>query len=233
MTENDYIEELKKLWPRTAKTEVAIETITFADKATRAFPRSPKLWCMRGNLIELGPESSPHNLNDALASYKRAVEVDPQFIQAWEDIGDFYRNVLNKEDEAKPYFHEAERLKGYHDPNAARAILRREFNAEEGSFILQARVWLKWDWDAFRRLTSAMYDVADEVKGKPSVETWIAEGFWYCDTFISDWTSHPNFPRPPEKAHQDAIELVHDLAYLLFTGESPYKDDTLRKKAKG
>lgn len=188
---------------------------------------------MRGNLIELGPENSAHGLDDALASYKRAIEIDPQFIQAWEDIGDFYRNVLNQEDKAKPYFHEAERLKGYHDPNPTRAVLRREFNAEEGSFLLQARVSLKWNWDAFRRLTNAMYEVADEAKGQPSVETWIAQGFWYCDTFIRDWTSHPNFPRPPEDAYQDAIELVHNLATFLFLGESPYKDDTLRKKAKG
>ena len=52
-----------------------------------------------------------------------------------------------------------------------REILKREFDAEEGSFLLQARVWLNWDWEAFRRLTSAMYDVADEVNGQPSIET--------------------------------------------------------------
>jgi hypothetical protein len=115
-----------------------------------------------------------------------------------------------------------------------RDILRREFYAEEGSFLIQARVRLEWDWDAFRRLTSAMYDVAEEVKGQPSIETWIAEGFWYCDTFIRDWTSHPNFPRPPEDAYQDALALLSHLASFLFTGQSPYKnDDTLRKKAKG
>jgi hypothetical protein len=116
---------------------------------------------------------------------------------------------------------------------SSREILRREFDAEEGSFLLQARVRRRWDWDAFRRLTSVMYDVADESKGQPSVETWIAQGFWYCDTFIRDWTSHPNFPRPREDAYKDAIELVHNLATFLFFGESPYKDDTLRRKAKG
>jgi len=115
----------------------------------------------------------------------------------------------------------------------AHDILKREFDAEEGSFLIQARVRLEWDWDAFRRLTSAMYDVADEAKGQPSVETWIAQGFWYCDTFIRDWTSHPNFPRPPEEAYQDALELLRSLASFLFTGLNPYNDDTLRKKAKG
>ena len=116
---------------------------------------------------------------------------------------------------------------------SSRDILKREFDGEEGSFLLQARCRLKGDWDAFRRLTSAMYDVADEAKGQPSIETWIAQGFWFCDTWIRDHTSHPNFPQPPEEAYRDALELLHNLAAFLFTGESPFKDDTLRKKAKG
>src|SRR5258708_11174332 len=118
MTEEDYFAELRKRWPRRGKATT--ETIAFADEATRAFPRSPKLWCMLGNLVELGPENSPNSLDEALASYKRAIEIDPQFLQAWEDIGDFYCNVLKEEDKAKTYFYEAERLKGYHDPNPAR-----------------------------------------------------------------------------------------------------------------
>src|SRR6266481_7315244 len=100
-----------------------------------------------------------------------------------------------------------------------REILRREFYAGEGSFLIQARVRLEWDWVAFRRLTSAMYDVADEVKGQPSIETLIAEGFWFCDTWIRGHTSHPNFPRPPEKTYRDALELLANLASFLFTGQ--------------
>ena len=233
MTEEDYIAELRERSPRNAKMKATPETIALADEATRAFPRSPKLWCMRGNLIQLGPENCPHSLNEALASYKRAIEIDPSFAQAWEEAGDFYQDVRNDEPAAQPYFREAEKLKHPDAPGSARDILRREFYAEEGSFLIQARVHLEWDWDAFRRLASAMYDVADEVKGQPSIETWIAEGFWYCETFIRDWTSHPNFPRPTEEAYQDALELLHNLASFLFTGLNPYNDDTLRKKAKG
>ena len=113
-----------------------------------------------------------------------------------------------------------------------REILRREFDAGEGSFLQQARCHYVWDWDAFRRLTSAMYDVANEVRGKPEIETWIARGFWFCDTWIRDHTSHPNFPRPPENAYRDALALLDDLASFLFTGLNPYTDDTLRKNAK-
>ncbi len=114
----------------------------------------------------------------------------------------------------------------------SREILKREFDADKGSFLILVRIELKWDWKAFRRLTSAMYDVADEAKGQPSIETWIAQGFWFCDTWIRDHTSHPNFPRPPEEAYLDALRLLDDLASFLFMGQSPYDDDTLRKKAK-
>ena len=113
MTEDNYIAELKKRWPRTG--EAALETIAFADEATRAFPRSPQLWCMRGSLIQLSPENCPHSLHDALASYKRAIEVDPRFADAWEEIGYFYDNVLDDEAAAQPYFREAARLKGQHE----------------------------------------------------------------------------------------------------------------------
>ena len=127
----------------------------------------------------------------------------------------------------------AEKLKYPDAPESSREILRREFDGEEGSFLLQARSRFIWDWDAFRRLTGAMYDVAEEAKGQSSIETWIAEGFWFCDTWIRAHTSHPNFPRPPEDVYQDALKLLNDLASFLFTGQSPYNNDTLRKKAKG
>jgi hypothetical protein len=78
-----------------------------------------------------------------------------------------------------------------------------------------------------------MPDVSDESRNKSLIATWTANGFWFCDTWIKEWTSHPNFPRPPEDAYRDAIELIHDLSYFLFYGESPYADDPPRKRAKG
>ena len=231
MTEEEYIAELRKRWPR--KADATLETVALADEATRAFPRSPKLWCMRGDLIQIGPQNCPHSLNEALVSYKKAIEINPSFAEAWEEAGYFYQEVLDDEPAAQPYFREAEKLKYPDMPGSSRDILRHEFNADERSFLIEARVRLEWDWDAFRRLTSAMYDVADEVKGQPSIETWIAEGFWYCDTWIRDWTSHPDFRRPPDDAYRDALELLNQLASFLFVGQSPYSDDALRKKAKG
>jgi len=114
----------------------------------------------------------------------------------------------------------------------ARDVLRNEVEAGEESFLLQLREFY-WDWEAFRRLTSAMYDVADEVNELPTIERWIAEGFWFCDTWIRSHTSHPNFRRPSEKEYEEALELLNALAWYLFSGVSLYQGDLLRRKAKG
>ena len=113
-----------------------------------------------------------------------------------------------------------------------REILKREFDAEDESFLMRARCELTWDGAAFRRLTSAMFDVASEERRKSSIETWIASGFWFIDSWIGEWTGHPHFPHPPEPEHSEAIQLIHDLCFYLFIGESPYEGDKLQKKAK-
>ena len=115
MTEDDYISELRSRWPREHTDDVTLETISLAGEAVRAFPLSVRLLVMRGNLIELGPENSPHSLDDALACYQKAIEIDPQFAEAWEDIGYFQHTVLDDETAAQPYFHEAKRLRGHHE----------------------------------------------------------------------------------------------------------------------
>jgi hypothetical protein len=111
--------------------------------------------------------------------------------------------------------------------------LKQEFEAADGSFILRARVELVWDESAFTRLTSAMYDVATGARGSGELPRWMAHGFWHADTWIRDWTSHPNFPGPEAARRVQAYELLHELAYLLFAGESAYRDDTLLMRAKG
>lgn len=111
--------------------------------------------------------------------------------------------------------------------------LKREFDGEEGSFILKLRCDLDWDKKAFGNLVSIMYDSAEKYKGKESIPTWMAHGFWFFDTWVCEWTSHPDFPRPEKEYYENSIELIHDLAYYLFIGESPYEDDTLKKLSKG
>jgi tetratricopeptide (TPR) repeat protein len=115
MTENNYIAQLETRWPRREDSDaVLLVTIALADEAVRAFPQSPRLWCIRGDVIQLGPESCPHSLEDARACYQRATEIDPQFIEAWESLGHFHNAVLDDETTAQRFFSQAERLKGHH-----------------------------------------------------------------------------------------------------------------------
>jgi hypothetical protein len=109
MTEDDYISRLRAGWPHGC--DASLEVITLADDAVRAFPQSARLWVMRGDLIQLGPESCPHPLEESLRSYQRAVDVDPKFAEAWDEIGHYFDAVLDDENAARPYFDPARSLK--------------------------------------------------------------------------------------------------------------------------
>ncbi len=114
MTEDDYISDLRARWPHGDDSEASLETIAVADEAVRAFPLSARLWEMRGCLIQLGPESLPHPLEESLRSFQRAVEIDPQFADAWDEIGHYYDAVLDDEKTAQEYFEKAKRLRYDH-----------------------------------------------------------------------------------------------------------------------
>lgn len=75
-------------------------------------------------------------------------------------------------------------------------VLRREFEAEEGSFLLRLRGDLEWDRTAFSRLERAMRTACERSQGSEKLDRWLAEGFYEIATWVPVWTSHPNFPRP-------------------------------------
>jgi hypothetical protein len=101
-------------------------------------------------------------------------------------------------------------------------ILRHEFTAADGSFLLQLRCDLTWDQAAFSRLVLAMEQCAAAHAGRDVIERWVAEGFWYLEQFVPDWSTHPNFPRPHgEKYYEAAYQRLRDLSYWLFVGDSP------------
>ena len=124
-------------------------------------------------------------------------------------------------------------------------ILQHEFNANEGSFLLQLRSNLVWDKGAFSRLVEAMveccraYDTSNDppttaFPGSPyyelTVPRWLADGFWYLSTFVRDHTSHTawhqKIAREPDY-YNKAYERLFDLADWFFTGQTlPNPDST-------
>ncbi|WP_422925728.1 hypothetical protein [Singulisphaera sp. PoT] len=69
------------------------------------------------------------------------------------------------------------------------AVLRREFEADEGSFLLTLRVQLEWERASFSRLVRAMELCAMAYEGRGDIEQWVANGFWYMEQFVPDWSS--------------------------------------------
>lgn len=102
------------------------------------------------------------------------------------------------------------------------AILRHEFDAEEGSFLLRLRCDLVWDPAAFTRLTDAMAVCCREHEGAAMLPRWVAEGFWYTHWFVPHWSKNDAFPRPhPAPYYEAAYERLWDLAFWLFAGAKP------------
>jgi hypothetical protein len=102
-------------------------------------------------------------------------------------------------------------------------LLRHEFNAKDGSFLIQIRCDLRWDRQAFSRLEKAMRRVCAQQETQERLDRWLVEGYWYLADFVPDHTSHPSFPRPePIQYYEAALERLRDLQYWFVFGESPY-----------
>ncbi|MEB2843984.1 hypothetical protein GAO09_09245 [Rhizobiales bacterium RZME27] len=105
--------------------------------------------------------------------------------------------------------------------------LRGEFAAAEGSFLLALRNDLIWDQSAFSRLCHAMHDACHAQAAEEGTQRWIAEGFWYLQRFVPDWTRHGDFPRVYEPEYYErAYARLDDLSEWFFTGVHPDLDES-------
>lgn len=96
-------------------------------------------------------------------------------------------------------------------------LLKREFDAEEGSFLLKLRVYLEWDATRFDELVAAMDACCRDEAGSGTVDRWVASGFWYVPEFVADWVSHPSFPREhPQQYYDKRIMRLRNLAVAYF-----------------
>ncbi len=106
-------------------------------------------------------------------------------------------------------------------------ILRKELDAEEGSFLLKFRCFADWDKVAFARLIRAMEQCAREHEGRDVIETWIARGFWFLETTTTGLVNRPERkPSADDDYYRRGCARLGDLSYWLFFGESPYEGPT-------
>jgi hypothetical protein len=102
-------------------------------------------------------------------------------------------------------------------------LLRHEFSAADGSFLLQLRVDLHWDRGAFSRLEQAMRRVCAQLERCEQLDRWLVEGYWYLSDFVPGHVSHPDFPRrEPAEYYKSAVNRLRDLQDWFVTGRSPF-----------
>lgn len=102
------------------------------------------------------------------------------------------------------------------------AILRKELNGEEDSFLLKLRIGLTWDKEHFSRFIAAMEEGAKAYAASEELPRWLANGFWYASTFIPEWTAHPHFPKEHESDYYlTALRRLHETVHWFFFGEPP------------
>ncbi len=103
MTEDDYevkVHVLLAHWP------LGSDPLPVAKKAVRTFPNSARMWLLLGDVIKgkwlnysplsgVPKPTSRTPPQEALDAYRRATEVDPRCVFAWEILGNFYQNTEN------------------------------------------------------------------------------------------------------------------------------------------
>ncbi len=86
----------------------AWRSLSDVESALHAFPSSSRLWNLRGDLIQLDDEADArYTLEDALASYRRAAELDDTYADAFENIGYYYDVHEDDPERAEGYFRRA------------------------------------------------------------------------------------------------------------------------------
>ena len=101
-------------------------------------------------------------------------------------------------------------------------LLRHEFNAGDGSFLIQLRVDLYWDRHAFSRLEQAMRRVCAQQEPREQLDRWLAEGYWYLSDFVPAISATQISPDEPAEYYQSAVRRLWDLQHWFVTGRSPY-----------
>src|SRR5438552_2317103 len=103
---------------RAIRTEVAAHgkatssSLRMVEEGLREFPASAPLWILRGDLIQLSDAETSYSLNDALESYRSALEHEPNSAEAHESIGRFLDAVEDRPAEAEQHFRKAISLGG-------------------------------------------------------------------------------------------------------------------------
>lgn len=108
-----------------------------------------------------------------------------------------------------------------------RSVLKHEFEAGEGSFVLQLRCGPGWDKEAYSRLFKAMLECCKAHDGQTHIERWIVEGFWWLDFYprYNSQRSEDESDFYESDYYENAVTNFNHLAFWLFGGEARADDE--------
>src|SRR5688572_12935984 len=87
--------------------EEVLQALHDIESALEFYGDSLRLWCLRGDLIQLAPETSPYTLEDAKASYEHALAGSPEAAEPHVALGYLLDAVYDDPASAEPHFRQA------------------------------------------------------------------------------------------------------------------------------
>jgi Tfp pilus assembly protein PilF len=81
--------------------------LAMLDEALARFPDSAALWCLRGDVYQLGDDEDGAAFEAAEASYRKAAELDPANPEPHESLGHLYDAIFEEPERAAESFRRA------------------------------------------------------------------------------------------------------------------------------
>ena len=104
MSEAEFVQQLLVV---SDDLECSMAMSALADRAILAFPKSARLWSLRGKLIPMTPDGTI-SIEDALHCFRKAVELDPFCADAYEQLANYFDGYRDDRERAMKHYKVAE-----------------------------------------------------------------------------------------------------------------------------
>lgn len=105
MTEDHFIFQFQTAWP--PKPDELPGLFKLSETAVACFPSSPRLLCIAGDLLRMQENIAGDAISKSISYYEKAIEADPDWSEAYEELGHVYDVYHNKFDHAISCFRKA------------------------------------------------------------------------------------------------------------------------------